>query len=89
MNDTVKTVLVSTIVAVLVQIFLGPQIMKMTGMVPAQPQVVVQPQPIPQPQPVVVEAPAPERPRRQPVPAARPTPAEAPRRGRNGALIMR
>ncbi len=62
MNDTVKTVLVSTIVAVLVQIFLGPQIMKMTGMVPAQPQVVVQPQPIPQPQPVVVEAPAPPPP---------------------------
>lgn len=62
MNDTVKTVLVSTIVAVLVQIFLGPQIMKMTGMVPAQPQVVVQPQPIPQPQPVVVEAPAPPAP---------------------------
>ena len=59
MNDTVKTVLVSTIVAVLVQIFLGPQIMKMTGMAPQQPQVIVQ-QPPPQPvQPqVVVEAPA-------------------------------
>nr|MBK7068893.1 serine/threonine protein kinase [Deltaproteobacteria bacterium] len=37
----------------------------------------------------VVEPTTPERSRRQPAPAARPTPADPPRRGRNGALIMR
>ncbi|MBK8266714.1 MAG: PASTA domain-containing protein [Nannocystis sp.] len=61
MNDTLKTVLISLIVAVLVQIFLGPQIMKMTGTLPAAPQqVLVQPapQPLPAPQ-VIVEQPAP------------------------------
>ena len=35
MNDTVKMFLISLIVSVLVLIFLGPQIMKMNGMVPA------------------------------------------------------
>jgi eukaryotic-like serine/threonine-protein kinase len=68
MNDTFKMFLISLITAVLVQILLGPQIMKLSGMVPAQSQPMM-----PQPQmPVPVVTPPPETaatPTPQPVPA--------------------
>ncbi len=38
MNDTLKMFLIALITAVIVQLILGPEIMKMRGMVPAQPQ---------------------------------------------------
>ncbi|MEZ4384788.1 MAG: PASTA domain-containing protein [Nannocystaceae bacterium] len=66
MNDTVKMFLISLIVAVLVQILLGPQIMKMNGMVPAGQAIPMQqPQPVAQPQPTA--EPANQAP--QPIPA--------------------
>lgn len=73
MNDTVKMFLISLITAVLVQVLLGPQIIKMQmqqGLLPAftaqpAPQQPVQPQPLPpvqpqpQPQPEAAAIPAP------------------------------
>ncbi len=66
MNDTVKMFLISLIVAVLVQLFLGPQVMKMNGMVPANQVMPVQQPPPPQ-APVTTPEPAAQEP--QPIPA--------------------
>ena len=66
MNDTVKMFLISLIVAVLVQLFLGPQVMKMNGMVPAGQVMPVQQLPPPTAQ-APVQEPAVQEP--QPIPA--------------------
>ncbi|MCB9567246.1 MAG: PASTA domain-containing protein [Myxococcales bacterium] len=66
MNDTVKMFLISLIVAVLVQILMGPQIMKMNGLVPAN-QVAPTPQPVVIQQPAAPTEPAAQAP--QPIPA--------------------
>lgn len=72
MNDTFKMFLISLITAVLVQILLGPQIMKLSGMVPAQAQPMMQPQTQPQ---VPIPVPVPTAPPTEVVAAPQPIPA--------------
>lgn len=70
MNDTFKMFLISLITAVLVQILLGPQIMKLSGLVPAQAQPMM-PAPVQPQMPVPVVTPPADTPPAapQPIPA--------------------